>query len=77
MEEEAITMLASNLLALQGYIRLAHIKICALEDLLKEVSPIQFERYRSLARGCENDSKTALPLEDLAGLQAALRRDRE
>jgi hypothetical protein len=76
MEEKAVTMLSSNLLALLGYIRLAHIKICALEDLLKEVSPLQWERYRLLAQSSENDSRTALSLEDLPGLQAALRRDR-
>jgi hypothetical protein len=75
MQEDAIKRLLSNLTVLQGHIRAANIKILALEEVLKEGAPIRYERYRLLAREYETDPKTIYSLEDLAGLETALRRD--
>jgi hypothetical protein len=61
-----------------GHIRQAHIKIRALEDVLKEAKPVHYERYRQLARQYEIESapEAAFPLEDIEELRKALlRRD--
>jgi hypothetical protein len=76
MQEDARKRLISNLTVLQGYIREANCKILALEEVLKEARPIHYERYRRLAQIYESDPKTFYRLEDLAGLEEALRQDR-
>jgi hypothetical protein len=75
MQEDAINKLASNFAALQGYIREANFKILALEEILAEAAPVHYGRYRLLVQKYENDPRTFYPLEDLAGLQEALRKD--
>lgn len=76
MQEDAINRLISNLTVLQGHIREANIKILALEAILKESAAVHYARYHQVVLEYENDPKTFYPLEDLAGLQEALRRDR-
>ena len=76
MEEEAIKRLASNLTVLQGYIREANFKLLALERVIQDLGGPHYERYRRLVLEYENDPRTFYPLEDLAGLQEALRKGR-
>jgi hypothetical protein len=75
MQEDTIKRLISNLTVLQGFIREANCKILALEEVLKDAAPIHYGRYRLLAQQYENDPKTFYRLEDVAGLEEALRRD--
>ena len=77
MQEDAIKRLLSNLTVLQGHIREANFKILALEAVLKEESALHYARYRQVVLEYENDPRTFYPLEDLAGLEAALRKGRE
>lgn len=72
MNEEAVTRLVSNLYVLQGYLRDAHIKILALESLLKDTKPVHYEQYRQLVRKHESESKNEFPLEEIEGLRKAL-----
>jgi hypothetical protein len=77
MQENARKRLISNLTVLQGFIREANCKILALEDILKEVAPGRYGQYRRLAQQYESDPKTFYRLEDVAGLEEALRLDHE
>jgi hypothetical protein len=77
MQEDAIKRLISNLTVLQGHIREANFKILALEAILKEESAVHYAQYRQVVLEYESDPRTFYPLEDLAGLQEALRRDHD
>lgn len=75
MQEDTVKKLISNLEVLQGYVRMANVRVRALEDILTEIAGVHYERYRLLVLQYENDPSLFYPLEDVAGLQQALLRN--
>jgi hypothetical protein len=76
MQEATVERLLNNLFVLRGHIRTANIKISALEEILKELKPVHYERYRQLAREFESAPNLSYSLEDVEGLRKALLQDR-
>jgi hypothetical protein len=76
MKQEAVDALLGELEAIRGVVRLAHIKIWALERIL-QAFPEVYTSYLQKLQDTEQDPKSIFPLDHLATLRKELLQDQE